>query len=581
MTVVLHMAKNPVVRCAIYTRKSSDEGLEQTYNSLAAQRDACEAFILSQKQEGWVKSNCPYDDGGYSGGNLDRPGLQRLLKDMENGDIDTIVVYKIDRLTRSLRDFAKLAEFLEKQNGSFVAVTQQFNTATSMGRLTLNVLLTFAQFEREVAADRIRDKHTASRRLGIWMGGNPALGYDVHEKKLVINHEEAETVRHIYQRFVHLRSMARLRTELSLSGIVSKQRIMKDGSVYGGVHFTWHPLHKILTNPLYRGMTRHKKELYPGQHPAIIGETLFAEVQVLVAELAASGRSHRLAAYPSLLKGILFDMAGERLYPTYTPKKEKNYRYYVSSSLVKRKCQTERRNRIRVSAPALEQCVVVNLAEHLRSKDWVKSNISNLRGLSDAFLKAKELAADVERQPTRNTGLIHAMLNRVEMDKSNLRLSIRRRWFLDRLAIRLPKSTPPVSESAIVITIDRHQLRCGREMKAVVERPGSEPEPDHRMIREILRAIRWFDAQSARAHLTIMDLAEAEGFCPALISNRIRLAFLAPDIVEAILAGSQPKSLTISRLRRACPLPLSWAEQRQMLMGKTAEGLVPSGAKRH
>jgi site-specific DNA recombinase len=221
------VAERPVVRCAIYTRKSSDEGLQQAYNSLAAQRDACAAYILSQKHEGWVRVKRSYDDGGFSGGTLERPGLQRLLADLAGGEIDIIVVYKIDRLTRSLRDFARLAELLERSNASFVAVTQQFNTATSMGRLTLNVLLTFAQFEREVTGDRIRDKRAASTKLGMWMGGNPALGYDAPAKKLVVNPQEADDVRYIFRRFLELRSMAELRKDLVQSGIVSKRKTLK------------------------------------------------------------------------------------------------------------------------------------------------------------------------------------------------------------------------------------------------------------------------------------------------------------------------------------------------------------------
>jgi site-specific DNA recombinase len=560
------MAEPRVVRCAIYTRKSSEEGLDQNYNSLAAQRDACAAYILSQKHEGWVKAKHAYDDGGFSGGNLERPGLKRLLEDVAAGLVDVIVIYKIDRLTRSLRDFAKLAEILDKHGASFVAVTQQFSTITSMGRLTLNVLLTFAQFEREVAGDRIRDKHVASKRLGMWMGGHPALGYDAVARKLVINLQEAEVVRHIYQRFIELRSMSALRKELAEHGIVSKRRSMKDGSLYGGVRFSWHPLHKILTNPLYSGMVRHKSTLYPGQHEAIVSQSLFAEVQRLVAELAVSERTRRITAYPSLLKGIIFDMAGERLYPTYSPRGSKKHHYYVSSALVKKKSNTEHRNRMRISAPSLERFVIAKLAEHLRNQGWMQSILPSLRGFAAASLKTQELATELEHQLVKNTGLVRELLTRIEMDRITIRLCINRHWLLERLAIRLPRNAPSPPSSPIEVTINGHHIRCGMPLKLVLENPVGPPEPDHRLIREILRAIRWFEALSSGAVPTILDLAKAEGCCPSLITDRIRLAFLAPNIVEIILEGRQPATLTTGRLIRVCPLPLSWKEQCILLL---------------
>src|SRR5262245_50286554 len=254
------------LRCAIYTRKSTEEGLEQDFNSLDAQREACAAFIASQKHEGWIMLPTRYDDGGYSGGTLERPALQRLLADISGSKADVVVVYKIDRLTRSLLDFAKIVEVFDAHSVSFVSVTQAFNTATSMGRLTLNVLLSFAQFEREVTGERIRDKIAASKKKGMWMGGYPPLGYDVKDRKLVINEAEAETVRYIFQRYQEFGSVRLLKEHLDATRIVSKRRIAPDGHSYGGKPMTRGALYHTLQNRLYRGEIVHKAQAYPGEH---------------------------------------------------------------------------------------------------------------------------------------------------------------------------------------------------------------------------------------------------------------------------------------------------------------------------
>jgi DNA invertase Pin-like site-specific DNA recombinase len=269
------------LRCAIYTRKSSEEGLDQTFNSLDAQREACAAYIQSQRHEGWKLLPTHYDDGGYSGGTLDRPALAQLLADVTSGAVDLIVVYKVDRLTRSLSDFAKIVDQLDAKNVSFVSVTQSFNTTTSMGRLTLNVLLSFAQFEREVTGERIRDKIAASKRKGMWMGGLLPLGYDTVDRKLVVNPSEAERVRHIFARYVELQSVARLRDELKGQGIRSKVRMTASGGRYGGCSLTSGALFAILTNPVYRGQIRHRKEIHAGQHDAIVSEELWTAAQLL------------------------------------------------------------------------------------------------------------------------------------------------------------------------------------------------------------------------------------------------------------------------------------------------------------
>src|SRR5690348_8246650 len=307
-------ARSRTRRCAVYTRKSSEEGLEQDFNSLHAQREACEAFIKSQTGEGWRLIKTAYDDGGLSGGTMERPALQQLLEDIRRRLVDVVVVYKVDRLTRSLADFAKMVEVFDARGVSFVAVTQQFNTTTSMGRLTLNVLLSFAQFEREVTGERIRDKIAASKRKGLWMGGVPPLGYDVRHRSLVVNETEAATVKLIYKRYLKLRSVRLLKHELDRRGMVSKIRVSRKGSKSGGQPFSRGALYELLANPLYIGEVRHRNERHSGQHEPILERRLWEKTQRILRDGAARGQKTRTKAPRSPLAGKLFDESGEPLY---------------------------------------------------------------------------------------------------------------------------------------------------------------------------------------------------------------------------------------------------------------------------
>src|SRR5712664_2395989 len=316
----MERASNAIRRCAVYTRKSSEDGLEQDLNSLHAQREACEAFIKSQQGEGWRLVKTAYDDGGLSGGNMERPALQRLLEDIRHGLIDVVVVYKVDRLTRSLADFAKMVEVFDAQGVSFVAVTQQFNTTTSMGRLTLNVLLSFAQFEREVTGERIRDKIAASKRKGIWMGGCPSIGYDVRDRRLVVNQAEATTVRQIYHRYLEVGSVPKLKKALDRDGVVSKIRVSRKGIRSGGRSFSRGALYELLFNPIYIGEIRHKRERHPGQHEAILERELWDKVQQRLIDRAARTSEPRTKVSPSPLAGKVFDETGEPLYAQSTVK---------------------------------------------------------------------------------------------------------------------------------------------------------------------------------------------------------------------------------------------------------------------
>src|SRR5438876_4065938 len=318
-------------RCAIYARKSSEEGLEQEFNSLQAQSEACEAYIRSQRHEGWILARTHYDDGGFSGGNIERPALQQLLGDIRAGRIDIVVVYKVDRLTRSLADFARLVEIFDKEGVSFVSVTQQFNTNSSMGRLTLNVLLSFAQFEREVTGERIRDKITASKRKGMWMGGLVPLGYYASERKLVINPAEAETVRGIFALYRELGCVRRVKEEADRLGLRTRYRTTRKGAERGGKPFSRGHLCRLLANPIYTGQIAHKAQLYSGQHPALIDAETWAAVRDQLVANAGDHRRKARAVEPSLLAGLLVDARGERLTPSHAVRNGRRYRYYLSA----------------------------------------------------------------------------------------------------------------------------------------------------------------------------------------------------------------------------------------------------------
>ena len=344
-------------RCAVYTRKSSEEGLEQAFNSLHAQREACEAYIKSQAHEGWKLVKTAYDDGGLSGGSMERPALQRLLAEVAAGRINVIVVYKVDRLTRSLADFARIVETLDSQGASFVSVTQQFNTTTSMGRLTLNVLLSFAQFEREVTGERIRDKIAASKRKGMWMGGSLPLGYDVKDRELVVNEAEAKTVREIFEAYVRLGTVSDVQDDLRRRGILSKRWTSSTGRTWGGVNFSRGALYWLLRNPVYVGQVAHKGQVYEGRQQAIVDRALWERAQELLAAKSAARERRPIVPGGRPLAGRLFDDRGNAMSPTYTVRRNgRRYPYYVSQALLQN--EKERAGSIaRVPAEEIERLV--------------------------------------------------------------------------------------------------------------------------------------------------------------------------------------------------------------------------------
>jgi len=369
------------LRAAVYTRKSSEEGLEQEFNSLDAQRESCEAYVASQKSEGWALVRDRYDDGGFSGGTLERPGLKRLLADIEDGLVDVVVVYKIDRLSRSLADFAKLVEVFDRHGVTFVSVTQSFNTTTSMGRLTLNILLSFAQFEREVTAERIRDKVAASRKKGMWMGGWAPWGYDVKDRKLVVNAAEAATIRMIFERFVTSGSATALARELRAEGIVTKRgKPVDKGALY-----------KLLNNRVYIGEAVHKGKSYPGEHAAIIDRALWDKVHAILVESPRKRAARTRARTPALLKGLLFGPDGAAFSPTHTRKGGKLYRYYVSQTVLKHGAESCPIGR--VPAGEIEAVVIDQLRAVFRQPEIVAGTWKAARAQANDITEADARAA--------------------------------------------------------------------------------------------------------------------------------------------------------------------------------------------
>ena len=408
------------LRCAIYTRKSSEEGLEQEFNSLHAQREACEAYIASQRSEGWALVRDKYDDGGISGGTLERPGLQQLLTDIEDGLVDVVVVYKIDRLSRSLMDFSKLVEVFDRNGVTFVSVTQSFNTTTSMGRLTLNILLSFAQFEREVTAERIRDKVKASRMKGMWMGGYVPLGYDVVDRKLVVNEEEAAKVREIYHRFVEIGSATVLARQLRAEGLRTKQGTLADkGYIY-----------RILNNRVYRGEAVHKGQSYPGEHEAIIDLRLWEQVHDILQESPRKRANNSRTQTPALLKGLLFTATGAAMTPSSTKKGSRRYRYYVSMDLLRNREAPEDGIPRRLPADTVEAAVITEIRRVLRTPETTAQVIATLD--RDDIPEAEVISALQEFQqlweqlfPSEQARIIQLLVRRVTVTADGLTIDLR------------------------------------------------------------------------------------------------------------------------------------------------------------
>jgi site-specific DNA recombinase len=543
------MAKPKRIRCAIYTRKSTEEGLEQEFNSLDAQREACAAYILSQRHEGWTLSPSLYDDGGFSGGNMERPGLKQLLADIALGKIDVIVVYKVDRLTRSLTDFSKIVDVLDKADASFVSVTQSLNSHTSMGRLMLNVLLSFAQFEREVTGERIRDKIAASRRKGMWMGGPIPLGYDLVDRKLVPNLAEAETVRLIFERYLTLGSVRDLVADLDHRGIRSKERIYLSGRNCGGVAYRQGALSHMLRNPLYIGEVRHKGERFNGEHAGIVDLALWDRVQAMLSGSAPTLSSAGRMIEASLLTGMIADGEDRPMTPSHSVKRGRRYRYYITRTDLNAGL-----NSWRVPAAMIDTAVLTGLQTWLGSGDTIAMSAVNGELDPDAIAAAKSLAATMV-SGDRQRQLLQQLGARVTLRTDGIKLSLDRAALLTTLDV----ASDQIGEAAarIGILMPARLTRRGCEMRLAY--PADHHQAPVQLDPGLIRLL----AEAERAHTMLTTTTIPDASKRNYAVRLARLKFLAPDIVAAILAGRQPVALTRQHLIRAGNIPFDWEGQRR------------------
>jgi site-specific DNA recombinase len=526
------------VRCAIYTRVSTDHGLDQEFNSLDAQYDAASSYIKSQAHAGWTLIRSRYDDGGYSGGSTDRPDLQRLLDDIRSRKLDVIVVYKVDRLTGSLADFAKLVELFDAQGVSFVSVTQQFNTTTSMGRLTLNVLLSFAQFEREVTSERIRDKIAASKRKGLWVGGPLPLGYHMNDDKVAVFEDEAERVRLIYRRYLELGSVNALVRDLRERNVRTKARLLATGAARGGVPFGRGSLFYLLRNRFYIGEVKYRDEILPGEQPAIMDRALFDAVQSRLTD-QWTNRTRIRNASNHLLTGLLFDDAGHRMVPTHATKAGVRYRYYVSLPHLYGQSKTASVGSVsRIPATDIEDIIVETLNEHLIAQK--EKPTSSTAGAADRGLVLEQIA----RIDVCKDRLAIQFKSNDAADASDLS---------DSHTISIPWQKPPSRKSRQILVprgIPKNEVRPTR-----IERRA-------RLVSAIARGRRWLDEIVSGSVTDIRQIAARQKCSVRQVSMTISLAFLAPDLVRAAVEGRLPRGIGVERLRDA---PAEWGRQFEAL----------------
>ncbi len=560
------------LRCAIYTRKSTEEGLEKEFNSLEAQREAGEAYIKSQQHEGWRLITKSYDDGGYSGGTIERPALQELLNDIRSGKIDVVVVYKVDRLSRSLRDFAQIVELFEKQNVSFVSVTQQFNTTTSMGRLTLNILLSFAQFEREVIGERVRDKFAASKQKGMWMGGFPPLGYDIKERKLYINPEEASLVRKIFENYLNIKSCLKLAESLNNTGYRNKKWVNQKEIERGGEIFTNQALSKILNNPIYIGKIKHKKKIYDGQHDAIITEQLWQQVQELLASQRKYKTNKRIK-HGTLLAGKCFNQAGEVYTPTYSTKAGvRQYRYYMH------KASKHRINAIELETLVFDMIRYSASKENLWKNCWSNCKVSP----DEAYTRWKQLCNSWENiEPVDRKEIIQEVVSVITIGAEKLMICLSNTGIgkiVEKNDLKLTevKENNELREIDIepeIISIEDHLeislpvvfANKGRNKVALdgnnkPVRVFRKTKYDQVLINALAKSYRW-NHMLNNGEITITELANQHKVSRTYISRFVNLMFLAPEIVESILNGKQ--SIKLKNLMNS--FPVDWKDQYRLL----------------
>jgi site-specific DNA recombinase len=540
-------------RCAIYTRKSSEEGLEQDFNSLHAQRESCDAYIKSQRLEGWTALPSLYDDGGYSGGSTERPALKRLLADVQSGLIDVVVVYKVDRLTRSLADFAKIVEIFDAAGVSFVSVTQQFNTTTSMGRLTLNVLLSFAQFEREVTGERIRDKIAASKQKGMWMGGWVPIGYDRKERTLTINETEALTVRAIFDLFFKLKNVQRVQAELRRLNLTTKPYATPRGRAVGGLSFARGHIYKILSNPLYIGEIEHRGVRYPGQHPPLIDGAAWDAVQAQLAANHHANRTRTNVMSRSLLAGLIFDEAGNRLVSSHATKNGKRYRYYITTQGAGRSEAAPNRAPLRLPAAMIDEALRAKLQSFLADKSQISRLLRETRcrpaEIGSGLAIASKLAVSLTSASPMAQNVAE-LVARVTVRPGNLKISIRRGRLLAILTEKIIEQSRENTQDndqddVIALEMPIPATPGGGSGKLVFEDQNART-PDAVVVKAIARASIWFEQLATGKSRSMAEIATAESITDNYVSNLIHLAWLSPDIVDQVLEG-EPAATAVAR----------------------------------
>ena len=536
------------IRCAIYTRKSTEEGLEQGFNSLDAQREACAAYIVSQRHEGWTLVPDYYDDGGYSGGSMERPALKLLMAEVAAGRVDVIVVYKVDRLTRSLVDFAKIVEILDGRGASFVSVTQSFNTTTSMGRLTLNVLLSFAQFEREVTGERIRDKIAASKAKGMWMGGVVPFGYRVEDRKLLVEVEEAISIRYIFSRYLELGSALALMRELEAKGIRRKLCVNAQGRRHGGHVLSRGALYAILQNRIYVGEVIHKSTHYRGQHDAIIDTETFERVQRQLADARIARRSGTHAQAPSLLAGLIRDAHGRYMSPSHANKAGRRYRYYRSQS----ESDAMGEPGWRVSAPDIEGLVTVMFGRMVREAVEARIAVGDLSTSDVKRLEQRctEIGAMLAGPCTAaQRSLVQQLVARIDIDDRMLSITV-----------DLASADPALDAmQPLTLSMAIGCVRSGKGSRLIIPPQTEERLPNPHLVKLIGQA--FIARRQIETGISLTAVAEHHGYSIKYAADLIRIACLSPSLIEAILEGTQPTSLTRRDLMRAVDVPLGWRQQ--------------------
>jgi site-specific DNA recombinase len=558
-------AKPKILKCAIYTRKSSEEGLEQDFNSLHAQRESCEAYIKSQKLEGWVALPVLYDDGGYSGGSIERPALKKLLTDIQSKTVDVVVVYKVDRLTRSLADFAKIVEIFDAAGVPFVSVTQQFNTTTSMGRLTLNVLLSFAQFEREVTGERIRDKIAASKQKGMWMGGWVPIGYDRKDRTLTINEGEAKTVRTIFELFLKLKNVRQVQAELARVKLTTKPYPISTGRILGGLPFSRGHIYRILSNPLYVGEIAHKDIRHAGQHPRIIDQEIWDAVSALIGSNRREHRARSKAGYANLLAGLIYDEAGRRLVSSHTTKNGKRYLYYITSDGSGRKPAPADQAKLRLPATDFDAFVVSALQKLLTDNIGLTKLLraAHVRSgkLAEALRKAEATSRELADMPFRSRlELVTRLVARIDVLQASLRMTFRITGIV-RYLIGDENLDHSQEDGTVFVDFPMPTVLQNGAVRLVLTYPSQKSE-DASLISAIARGTCWFEELTSGKASSISGIASRENVTDSYISRLLNLALLSPAIVHQVLDGSPAATEVARHEMTGQRLSALWSEQR-------------------